>query len=171
MATEVKLPKAFGKCVEVQLENGRTIRIEKWSVRKAASLTRRISKIVGDIFKLLDRSQAQQYEEALAKARDAGLKPGDDGFPEAGDYQGSSVSDLVEQVPNVIDSAIEDIVVIVSESLTTRDRAQEISADEVLDEFTFDNDLPEVLKAIIDMNFSGKSLGKWKSVMKAIGIG
>lgn len=167
---EVKLPKAFGKSVEVELENGRTLRIEKWSVRKAASLTGRISKIVGGLFSSLERKQVSEYEEALAQAEKAGIKPGEDGFPEPEDFAESSVSDLISYLPEIIESAISDVVELVADSLHTRDGSQVVTPDEVLDDFTFEQDLPEVLSKIIELNISDKSLGKWKKVMKAIGV-
>jgi hypothetical protein len=154
----------FGKHKIVELENGRSVRVEKWSIRKAATMGRALSDIGAEFVSILDLERNRQQSEAQKEAEVKGLKPSDPEYPKLEDHGAITLTDFVSALPVLLDKAFTQFAFIIKESLHTREGDQTFTEDEILDSFTFEHDLPEVLSAIIALNITESSLGKWKAL-------
>jgi mannose/fructose/N-acetylgalactosamine-specific phosphotransferase system component IIB len=138
-ATATAVEQAFGKDNIITLEDGSKVRIRKWSVRKAMVMGATLSRVIGEVFGLID-----------AKSVDGEIK----------------VADVVAAIPKVLESCADELTYIIVESTTLGDGKQQITKEQVLDDMSLD-DFVDLLSATIEMNLSDKTMGKWKRLLRA----
>jgi len=126
----------------ISLSNGDRVRVPKWSVRKAITMSSTIAKIVERFFRQLEKK---------------------------GSGDNVSIADFVAAIPAMLTDNMSDLTYVVVESLTLKTGEKQISEDKLLDDLVLD-DFVEIIGAILDRNFGEDAMGKWKRVLKKIPI-
>ena len=158
----VGLPDSKEKIVD--LDGDIKIRIRKWSMRKSLSLGRVITDLYQSMMVKLRDLKRSQYEIACEEAKAEGLTDGDPEWPDEGNYEEATENELLGVLPQVVETAANQFALLISESIAVSASDEKWTADRVLDEMTF-SDIPAVIEAIVVLNFSGDSLGKWKRLL------
>lgn len=161
MENRTTTERAFGCGQPIKLENGRTITVKKWSVRKAARMGRAITNLVQSFFAVINRLKTQEYVKAQEIAEGQGLKEGDEGWPNRADYEDTRIEEIMTAVPELLELATEDLAKVIAGSIEEED----VNADYVLDEFTFEHDFPNTIEVIAKTNLTEKTVKKWMGLL------
>ena len=141
MAATKALKTVFDSDHIVELSTGSHVRVPRWSVRKAMSMSSTIAKIIERFFRKIEK---------------------------AGD-EDVGIADFISAIPMILEENASDLTFVVVESLTLPNGEQQLTDDQVLDDLNMD-DFCDVLGAILERNMGEKSLGKWKGLLKKIPI-
>lgn len=125
-----------------------------------------LSKLVESVLSILTSQRRTDYQRAVQQAHADGIKEGDETWPAVEDYEGFGLPEIVAAIPSVIQTAADELALIVSQSLTSEENGR-IEPDVVLDEFTLD-DLASAVSLIVEMNFNKSAMGKWKGLLMKV---
>jgi len=148
-ATEATKPKEeaskqktiLGDGPSITLDNGKTIVIQKWSMRKAMTMTESIQEIIESVFDVFSEGAPISEEDT------------------------SGVKSFVSRIPAAAMKCSESLAKIISESvIVLGGRSKTVPADEILDWLTV-ADFPDVIEKIVELNLPEEALGKWTALI------
>ena len=131
----------FGGQVSIKLEDGRTMLVHKWSMRKALSMSEAIQDILSQIFSVLGGDTAVESDGKIT----------------------FSAKDFIAAIPKAINSCAVSLAEVIAGSVTTLD-GEKITSDEVLDTFTIE-DFPSAVISVAELNLSESAVGKWQKIV------